>query len=334
MAKVEENYKYLADALSLNLWKEDKSYVIYGNKEDYEVLIYSADKRYPYMLTVSIAASNTSGAAVSKEESKNFAKNNKMVMSLRQDGNQFIMSMKNIGNQNKLAEEMKSCLSELISFLQDKGYENCCQFCGQNVDTEPYLIGEGMLHLCPDCIEKTLKDKTLSEIQTREKSENVVAGIVGAFLGSVLGVLCILLFSQMGRVAVISGIIMAACALKGYELLAGKLTKKGIVFSAVIIVLMVYIGDRIDWAILITREFGSYYDIDFLNAFQLVPEFLAEEVIEAGSYWGNLALLYIFTLGGAIPMIINAVKDNKDKGRILRISSGADASADSSQNSF
>ena len=334
MAKTEENYAYLADTLNLKLWVNDRYLAIYGEREGYEVLIYSADKRYPYMLTVNIAAVNPSGNVFGKEETKAFAKKNAMVQNLRQDGNQIIMTMKNMGNQNKLIENMKYCLTDLVSLLHDKGYEPCCQFCGQNVDTTAYLVGEGYVQLCQECIENTLQGMTLSEIQKQEKSENIVAGIVGAFLGSVLGVLCILLFSQMGRVAVVSGVIMAVCTLKGYELLAGKLTKKGIVISVILILLMVYIGDRIDWAILLTREVGAYWEIDFIDAFRLLPEFLTDEAIDPGSYWGNLVLLYIFTLGGAVPMIINTVKENKMKRRVLRIGSGTDASSDTSQNTF
>ena len=50
-----------------------------------------------------------------------------------------------------------------------------------------------------------------------KKRENVPAGIVGAFLGSLIGVACAVLIGQLGYVASISGLVMAVCALKGYE---------------------------------------------------------------------------------------------------------------------
>ena len=49
-----------------------------------------------------------------------------------------------------------------------------------------------------------------------KKRENVPAGIVGAFLGSLIGVACAVLIGQLGYVASISGLVMAVCALKGY----------------------------------------------------------------------------------------------------------------------
>lgn len=61
------------------------------------------------------------------------------------------------------------------------------------------------------------------------KKENVVAGVVGALLGSLLGVACIVLLGQLGYVAAVSGIVMAICTMKGYELLGIGM----IVFGAV-----------------------------------------------------------------------------------------------------
>ncbi len=52
-----------------------------------------------------------------------------------------------------------------------------------------------------------------------ERKENVLAGLVGAFLGSLIGVACIVGIGQMGYVASISGLVMAVCAIKGYSLL-------------------------------------------------------------------------------------------------------------------
>ena len=68
-------------------------------------------------------------------------------------------------------------------------------------------------------------------MEQKKKRENIAAGIVGAFLGTLLGVVCIVIIDQMGYVASVSGFVMAICALKGYELLGGTLSKKGAVIS-------------------------------------------------------------------------------------------------------
>ena len=98
------------------------------------------------------------------------------------------------------------------------------------------------------------------EQQNAQKTENLAGGIAGALIGSLLGVVCIVLLSQLGYVAAISGVLMAVGVLKGYEKLGGKLTKKGIVISMIIMVFMTYAGDRMDWAIRLLRDagFGEY----------------------------------------------------------------------------
>lgn len=327
MAKVKENYKALANGLHLALGVYDKRYVLYGRRKEYEVMLYVTSPNYPYQFSIAITAKPT-GASVSQGDQKEFKKKHAPVLAFNNDGNRFVLDVKATGNQRKLLENIEECLTALVDFLEEYGYEPCCQFCGQNVGTSGYMAGSEFLQVCPECMEKMLRDRTVSEMQKQGRRENLPAGVVGAFFGSLLGVVCILIFSQLGRVAVISGVVMAACTLKGYEMLAGKLTKKGIFISILLILFMVYIGDRLDWSIFLVREIGLDWGVDFVDAFRLVPEFVADGAIDGGSYWGNLVLLYLFTLGGAVPMIINMVKEEKSGNRVLRIGSGAEGGAD------
>ncbi len=145
------------------------------------------------------------------------------------------------------------------------------------------------------------------EQETKTRRENVAAGIVGAFLGTLLGVVCTVVISQMGYVASISGLIMAVGALKGYELLGGKLSKKGAVISSVLILFMTYLAQRISWAVSL---------MDALNrgpfdCFRAVPDMVDLGVIDGPAYWGNLVLLYLFTLLGAVPTIIGGLRSTE-----------------------
>ena len=49
--------------------------------------------------------------------------------------------------------------------------------------------------------------------------ENVPMGLLGALVGAALGGASIILLSQLGYIASISGVILAFCTLKGYQLL-------------------------------------------------------------------------------------------------------------------
>lgn len=137
-----------------------------------------------------------------------------------------------------------------------------------------------------------------------EKRENVFTGIVGAVIGAAIGGASIILLSQLGVVAAISGLILAVCTMKGYELLGGKLGTAGIVISIVLMVLTPYFADRIDWAILAMNSLGY----DFGYAYQIIPDLVDWGYIEVESYLLNLGLIYLFVIMGAVGTVVTTLK--------------------------
>lgn len=315
MSKQTENYSTLAAALGFQY--DSSNDVIYGKKGEYDILIYAADKRSPYMLSIHTAARRSMG--LGNDEKKEFTKSLKQVLSIVQDGNQITVKQRGIGNQEKLKDALVQSVNSLLAFLQAKAFQPCCSVCGQSVEVEPYQVSSGYMHLCPDC-ETSLRSNVMTlNQQNQGKKENVVAGIVGALLGSLLGVLSIVVLSRLGYVAAISGAVMAVGVLKGYELLGGKLTKKGIIIGVVIMLVMTYVGDRLDWAIILYGEVGDY--LNFFDCYQAIPLLLRSGDIEMTSYVGNLVLIYVFLLLGAVPSIRNTASEKVASGRFVKIGS-------------
>ena len=137
-----------------------------------------------------------------------------------------------------------------------------------------------------------------------QRHENVLAGLVGAFLGSLIGVACIVGIGQLGYVASLSGVVMAVCAIRGYALLGGAISRKGAVIACVLTVIMTYFGNRLDFAVTVARA----AEVDVFSAFQAMGGLLDAGYINAAAYWGNLALLYLFTLLGAVPTLLSAFR--------------------------
>lgn len=147
----------------------------------------------------------------------------------------------------------------------------------------------------------------MMEVEQKRRSGNILTGTVGAFLGSLIGVACIVIMGQLGYVASLSGVVMAVCALKGYELLGGKLTKVGVVISAALLMAMTYFAYRLDYAIAVAKV----YEIGIPESFSLIGLLVQVEDIDPGAFWGNLAMLYLFTLVGAVPTIISGLKSGQ-----------------------
>ena len=156
--------------------------------------------------------------------------------------------------------------------------ERICTFCGQSVEEKP-----------------------------AKKPENVVTGAVGALVGALIGGASIILISQLGYIASISGLILAVCTLKGYELLGSQLSKKGIIISLILVLITPYLADRIDWAIVIMNSYAEE-GVTFAQAFAAVQLFLEEGAIEMADYVKNLLMIYGFVALGAFATLRNAFK--------------------------
>ena len=143
-----------------------------------------------------------------------------------------------------------------------------------------------------------------------QKPENFITGIVGALIGAAIGGGSIILLSQLGYVASISGLILAICTLKGYELLGGKLSIKGIIVSLVLMLAMPYIADRIDWAIVVLNSFSDE-GITFGQAFAVIPALIEDGAIEQSEYIKSLVMIYVFVALGAFSTVFNLFKKKK-----------------------
>lgn len=312
MSKLTKNYEQLAVETGLRF--DAARNVLYGQRDGFALIVYAANPGYPYILTISVSAKSFM-RDMDKAETKQFARQEKTVVSLNQDGNVIKMVLRNMQNQKKLREYVTNGINMLIPYLKGRGFVPCCQFCGQEAESAAYDVGGEYMQLCPDCAGRLRQDITLAAKQKQKKRENIIGGIVGAFLGSVIGILCIVILGQMNRVAVLSGIVMAICTIKGYELLGGKLTKKGVAISVVMMIVMTYLGSCIDWGITIAREL----DTDIFTGVELIPELLAMGVIEKASYIYNLVLLYVFTLVGVVPTIYASLQQRKQESSFGQI---------------
>ena len=97
-----------------------------------------------------------------------------------------------------------------------------CKKCGTQLTDDTVF--------CPACGQAVAAQSDELAIDIKE---NALLGTLGALLGAALGSASIILLSQINIVSALSGLLIAFCALKGYEILGGKLSTLGIIISIV-----------------------------------------------------------------------------------------------------
>lgn len=137
--------------------------------------------------------------------------------------------------------------------------------------------------------------------------ENVLLGLIGALVGAVLGGASIILLSQLGYIASISGFILAICTLKGYELLGKRLSKKGIVLCVILMIVTPFVADWIDWAIFLMKDYPEY-DLTLVDSCIMFGELMAEGYVDMFEYVKNLGMIYLFVILGAFGTLKNVLK--------------------------
>lgn len=322
MSKYSENYASLAAAVGLSY--DAANDVLYGQKDGYQVMVYAPNSQYPYMLSIYISARNIYGGGLNKADLKAFAKSVKPIARCEQKNNSIVAYMKNQSNCEKLKGNLAEALGAFTAFLRQRSFTPCCSSCGRNAEISNYRMVTSYFQLCEECETGMRSNLSVMAQQEQQKRENVIGGTVGAVLGSLLGVLCIVVLGQLGYVASVSGAVMAIGVLKGYEMLGGKLTKKGVIISSVIMLIMTYVGNQLDWAIeLFTKAGGSAHGLNLFDCYRLVPMMVfnlyREELM--GSYIVNLIMIYVFLLLGAVPTIRNRVYEQNIKGTMVKIGS-------------
>lgn len=133
---------------------------------------------------------------------------------------------------------------------------------------------------------------------------NLAAGLVGAFLGALIGCALWILIWKLGYIAGIAGFAIGVCALKGYEMLGKSLDIKGAISTVVIMIVMIFLANKIAWS------WDAYdalkdYGWTFFDTFQNLDYILAESDL-TGSYTTDLVIGYFLTALSSFKLIIGA----------------------------
>ena len=164
--------------------------------------------------------------------------------------------------------------------------------------------------------------------------ENVLLGVLGAFLFALAGGALWFVLYLVGFIAAISGLVGVICAIKGYSLFAKKESVKGIVIAVVMTLLVIVIA----WYFCLSydayiahqqwfEEGEIDYTITFLDALLGSHIYLSDPDIGPG-YWGDLALGLLFCVIGGGSYVVNKIRNAKAAAAYRAIAAAQAAKAE------
>ena len=210
-----------------------------------------------------------------------------------------------------LAKNIPSTLNEelmpVFSYLSANSYVSGCEQCGRTDAYVSCIEVNGDAHtMCANCRGELEVALEKHKEQKKQEKSNFVPGLVGAFLGSLIGCALWILIGKLGYIAGIAGAVTGICAMKGYEMLGKHLDRKGVIGSVVIMVIMIFFANKITWAWEAYAALGDY-DWTFSECFQEL-DFILEGSDLTGSYYTDLIIGYVLTALCSIRTIIAAFK--------------------------
>lgn len=184
----------------------------------------------------------------------------------------------NVKNSKELTiYQLEALMQDLSAFCQTNGYVQACPHCKETKDVDVCSINGQNTLICPECFEKAV---TRITSQPEEKTSNVFMGVLGALVGSIIGVVVWVLIYKLGYVAGITGFIMSVCCFKGYELLGGRIDRKGVYIAIVIAVVMLAFAEMIAIGLEIHSAMNDYYSVSISEAFSMIPLFLSDNEVK------------------------------------------------------
>ena len=139
--------------------------------------------------------------------------------------------------------------------------------------------------------------------------ENVALGFVGALIGALLGGASILLFSKMGYIASLSGVLIAFATLGGYRLLAKGMGKAGMIICIVLMLITPFLANALDLVLTLHEEL-SMYGMTMGDTASFLVDLIGSDQEVLMAYLKDLGMLYLFVVIGAVGIVKNALKGN------------------------
>ena len=302
-------------ATDLGLQFDSEARVMYGEREGFLLVIEGTETKNVFNISFS-AKQGSEGDLI--EEGKviwdDLKTQSKAIHSISFDGYLTTIVVKGGMTKGKAVETLWTAIQDIVDFLLNHQFVQVNAATGEEEPIGLYQIGD-TIYLIDDATFQDYHAEVQDTVQAYdERKENFLLGMVGAVIGVLIGGAVALLVARLGYVSVLAGAALGFCTIKGYEILGKKLTKKGVVVSAILMVLTVFLVNQLDYTLALMSEL----DLPFDMTWTLLNEATFQGDVPDNFYL-NLGLLAVFTLGGAWISVQSALEGKKNRAIARKI---------------
>lgn len=237
--------KRIAEDLGFQYDKNGMSAV--GEVQGYHILISKHNKGNLYYLTLSVKKGDKADKS-DFNEIKNYNKYLR-VPGLNKKNHRVVFTINGAFTMKGTIERFSELIHALVQFLHEKGFQNCSEESGVSHGVNVYFAAGLKIITKSEYLEIERRIQEKQEAIALRGTGSFFMGIIGALLGALLGGALVLVISRFGYIIWIGGVAMGALTMGGYKLLAGRIQKLGMLISAIIMLLVMYLVNRLDWAL-------------------------------------------------------------------------------------
>ena len=199
---------------------------------------------------------------------------------------------------------LQETIDDIMNFLISNNFQNCCQLCGNKIETQMFLIDGKPSYSCKACQVDVINEIAKEKENLMSKRGNILTGMIGGIIGALIGGALWVAIYSLGYIASVAGLAIAVCTIKGFEMFGGKLDKLGIMITFIITIIMVYFAQYASLGFEIYEVFKGDFQMSILEALRVVPEFLLDSEISRAFYL-DLGIGYLLTLIGSVSTFVH-----------------------------
>lgn len=311
--------KIIDDISQILVLKYDKqAQVAWGMHRGYTLLVESITDNRQTQISISMCAS-FSGAPIQQVLTSEVRVPDKVTCSSA--GYRINLRYTVSGRHDKNVDKAVEAVRAVVDYVITNQGVNCDEK-GMQGKVEIWSLQGKRVFLCPESAEGLNFNMAKASAAHASIKENYVLGIIGALIGSLVGVAVVLLVARLGYISAISSALMGVAVVFGYKTLGKKFSIFGAIICTVISIVMTYVAFRVDcaWDLYnMFQEAKGFYERTFMDCVKETKEWF--EILDSmDAYTKNLIMMMLAGIIGAVAAAWGEYKEQKEEYDMHKLS--------------